>query len=194
MRINYKINTAEEVSTFLCQHSRETSALLLGKGAECLEERNSLLGYPPIGAVTVEDFFNITANPEHAKQKFVHIKFATQEGTPVGEAVEEILGKIKWLEQYIFGWDVQAEPKLDKDKNTIVDEDGLPELIHVLGSFKSGMIAGVVFHGETAIGRKTPHGHLIVIPRTMTREGDKFISHQLDAKRLVRSIKKLSTI
>lgn len=159
MRINHKINTAEEISTFLLQHQKDISAYMLGEGSK-------LLGC--LGECTAEDLYNLIANPDHATKEFVHIKLATDAGTEIPTAVEAILEQVEQIENFIYGFQVQGD---------------------ILGSFRAGMIAGIIFHAQTAIGRKTPHGHLIVIPRVVTTDGEKIYTHQLDVKRLLKSIK-----
>ena len=188
MRINHKIQTAEEISTFLIQHKQNISAYMLGEGSKLLGCR---------GVCSAEDLYDMTANPDHTGRQFVHIKIATKPNIEVSEAVEAILEQIESIEQHIYGYQV-------KD--------------NVLGSFKAGMLAGLIFHGSTkneqavqqqidelnkkrseenngepfrllAPGKKTAHGHLIVIPLVAIHDGKNIFPLQLDTKRLLKAFK-----
>ena len=159
MRIIAKTVSATDISAFLSQHKPGTIGYLLGGGSK-------LLGYT--GKITVEDLLNITASPEHAGKQFVHIKISAAGFTEIPTAVDQIAEIALEIEQYIYGYQVQDD---------------------ILGSFNAGMIAGLIFHEQTARGGKVPHGHLIVIPRVVTKETGIVFFHQLDAKRLLKALK-----
>ncbi len=159
MRIIAKPATATEISAFLSQHKPGTIGYLLGEGSK-------LLGYT--GEITVEDFLGVTCNPEHAAKEFIHIKISAKSFTEIPTALNEITESAEAVERCTYGYQVQDD---------------------ILGSFRAGMIAGLFFHAQTARGGKTPHGHLIVVPRVVSKENGQVFFHQLDAKRLLKALK-----
>ena len=159
MRIIAKTVSATGISVFFAQHKPETVGYLLGEGAK-------LLSYT--GEIAVEDFLRITASPEHADKQFVHVKISAAGFTEIPTAVDQIVEIALEVEQHIYGYQVQEG---------------------ILGSYQAGMIAGIIFHEQTARGGKVPHGHLIVVPRVVTKQNGQVFFHQLDAKRLLKALK-----